>query len=333
MSKDNMLLGYARGKVGDVVFTRLKGQQVARAYNPNPNDKKSEAQIAQRVKLPSLVAFYQRNRTFFPYAFSTKKNQWSEYNAFVSANLLAGRNVFYAKGNLELGYPVVAPFIMSRGNMQQVSALFSVPPTAGSRRFVVAGGIVFDPKAEGTVEGAFGVDGRIDIGKASQMLINQNSFLQNGDMITFYVVATDKIGTGGSIVEQNLGNANRYFTVQLTLDISSKEKFEQNGLYLTTTDYESGTSFLCLQDYLETPPTDEADATSLYTMLNKNGVGACIVISRNSKSGVEVSYSEMHVNDNAKAYYDKYASDQAKAVAMESYQYNPDGLLKPRPNI
>lgn len=328
-----MLLGYARGKVGDVVFARLKGQQITRAYNPNPNDKKSEAQVAQRVKLPSLVAFYQRNRTFFPYAFSTKKYKWSEYNAFVSANLLAGRNVYYAKGNLEQGYPVVAPFIMSRGNMQQVQALFSVPPSAGSKRYVVAGGVVFDTTAEGAVDGAIGTDGRLNIGKASQMLINQNSFLQNGDMITFYVVATDKISEGGNIVEQNLGNANRYFTAQLTLDVTSTEIFEQNGLYLATTGYDSGTSYLCLQDWLKTPPANENDTTSLYTMLNKNGVGACIVISRNTTSDVEVSYSEMHVNNNAKAYYDKFASDQAKAVAMESYQYNPDGMLKPRSNI
>lgn len=328
-----MLLGYARGKVGDVVFARLKGQQITRAYNPNPNDKKSEAQVAQRVKLPSLVAFYQRNRKFFPYAFSTKKYQWSEYNAFVSANLLAGRNVYYAKGNLELGYPVVAPFIMSRGNLQQVQATFSVPPTAGSKRMIVAGGVVFDMNADGAVREAIGSDGRLDIGKASQMLLNQNDFLQNGDMITFYVVATDKIGENGTVVERNLGNANRYFTCQFTIDVSSTETYEQNGLYLTSSSYESGTSYLAMTDYLLTPPENENDTTSLYTMLNKNGVGACVVVSRKTTSGVDVSYSEMHVNNNAKMYYDKYASDEAKAVAMESYQYNPDGLLKPRPNL
>lgn len=49
MSKGNMLLGYARGKVGDVVFSRFNGKQITRARNRNPKNPKSQAQCIQRM--------------------------------------------------------------------------------------------------------------------------------------------------------------------------------------------------------------------------------------------------------------------------------------------
>lgn len=56
MAKGNMLLGYSRGKVGDVVFTRFNGQQVAKARNRNPKNPKSEAQCVQRMVQATIAA-------------------------------------------------------------------------------------------------------------------------------------------------------------------------------------------------------------------------------------------------------------------------------------
>lgn len=49
MSKGNPFLGFARGKVGDVVFYRLNGEQITRARNRSPKNPKSPLQQLQRI--------------------------------------------------------------------------------------------------------------------------------------------------------------------------------------------------------------------------------------------------------------------------------------------
>lgn len=49
MAKGNLFLGMARGKVGSVVFSRLEGQQVSRAYNSQVANPKSVGQRIQRA--------------------------------------------------------------------------------------------------------------------------------------------------------------------------------------------------------------------------------------------------------------------------------------------
>lgn len=329
-----MLLGYASGKVGSLVFARLKGQQITRAYNPAPNDKKSEAQVAQRVKLPSMVTFYRRNNTFFPYAFETKDQKWSEYNAFVSANLLAGRTVYYDKGKLDEGYPVVAPFMMSRGTLQGIDTAFIID-TETTPNHTVATSIVCDPSVSQKYSHPFSnVDYSTDIAQLSGLLLEQNDYLNNGDMITIYVVATDKINSVGEIDETKLANANIYFKAQFTIDVNATGKLDIGGLYLCSVNVGTGKSpVLGLRDYGEAPVAVKADATSMYSLMANGGMGAVTVLSRNSTSGVKVSYSVLRCNEPATTYYNEYASATAKAQAMSSYTYNPDGFLKPRPNL
>lgn len=62
MSKGNMFLGYARGKVGSVVFSRLDGQQVTRAYNASPNNPKTYRQATQRMLFASMAQYYKSFR-------------------------------------------------------------------------------------------------------------------------------------------------------------------------------------------------------------------------------------------------------------------------------
>lgn len=61
MAKDNLFLGMARGSVGDVVFTRLDGVQVARSRNRNPRNPRTPLQLVQRVVMATAGKAY----TFF----------------------------------------------------------------------------------------------------------------------------------------------------------------------------------------------------------------------------------------------------------------------------
>ena len=58
MAKDNLFLGTARGSVGDIVFSRLDGQQVARVRNRSPRNPQSPAQMVQRIIMSTVGKAY-----------------------------------------------------------------------------------------------------------------------------------------------------------------------------------------------------------------------------------------------------------------------------------
>lgn len=61
MAKDNLFLGMARGSIGDVVFSRLDGVQVARSRNRSPRNPRTPLQLIQRIVMSTVGKAY----TFF----------------------------------------------------------------------------------------------------------------------------------------------------------------------------------------------------------------------------------------------------------------------------
>lgn len=58
MAKGNLLLGFARGKLGDVVFYRSNGAQISRPRNTHPKNPQTALQLAQRsIMKTSAQAF------------------------------------------------------------------------------------------------------------------------------------------------------------------------------------------------------------------------------------------------------------------------------------
>lgn len=69
MAKGNMLLGYARGKVGDLVFTRVDGEQVSRPRNRHPYNPRTNKQLVQRAIMATIMAAYSAGREIFDHSF------------------------------------------------------------------------------------------------------------------------------------------------------------------------------------------------------------------------------------------------------------------------
>lgn len=69
MAKGNMFQGMARGKVGDVVFSRLNGQQVSRVRNRNPRNPRTNAQLAQRAIMATVMQAYSAGKSIFDHSF------------------------------------------------------------------------------------------------------------------------------------------------------------------------------------------------------------------------------------------------------------------------
>lgn len=114
------LLGSSRNKVGSIVTYRNKGQDVARSLAPSVRNPRTAAQMTQRVKLANLVSLYRINSAWMDgLAFSTKPQTWSDYNAFVSANIGENR-VYLTKQQAAAGVCIVSPVTISRGSLPTI---------------------------------------------------------------------------------------------------------------------------------------------------------------------------------------------------------------------
>lgn len=145
MAKGNMLQGMARGKVGDVVFSRLDGEQIARVRNRHPKNPRSNAQLFQRAIMATVMQAYSAGKVIFDHAFQGKgvgaENQRrfmtlnakllrSQIAADIDGNVAAASQVgrVVAPGSM---YPVPATLIVSEGTYEQSVFTFGASAVQG----------------------------------------------------------------------------------------------------------------------------------------------------------------------------------------------------------
>lgn len=86
MAKGNMLQGMARGKVGDVVFSRLNGEQISRVRNRHPKNPRSNAQLYQRAIMATVMQAYSAGKVIFDHAFQGKAVGAENQRRFMTLN-------------------------------------------------------------------------------------------------------------------------------------------------------------------------------------------------------------------------------------------------------
>lgn len=91
MSKGNLFLGFARGKVGDVVFSRQSGEQVARARNRSPKNPQSPLQMLQRVVLKTNSTAYSMLQPICNHSFQGRMEGTENQSRFSEINIAAMR--------------------------------------------------------------------------------------------------------------------------------------------------------------------------------------------------------------------------------------------------
>lgn len=69
MAKGNLFQGMGRGKVGDVVFSRLNGEQVSRVRNRHPKNPRTNKQLIQRAIMATAMSAYSAGREIFDHSF------------------------------------------------------------------------------------------------------------------------------------------------------------------------------------------------------------------------------------------------------------------------
>lgn len=87
MATGNMLLGQARGSVGDLTFYRRSGKQVTRAKATQVSNPKSTAQMIQRMVFATVAAAYSRLRSICDHSFENVQYGAMSQARFMSLNL------------------------------------------------------------------------------------------------------------------------------------------------------------------------------------------------------------------------------------------------------
>lgn len=114
MAKGNMFQGMARGKVGDVVFSRNNGEQISRVRNRHPKNPRTNKQMYQRAVMATVMQAYAAGQEIFNHSFQGKSVGAENQRAFLSKNskLLRGQlasEIEAGTAALNCNVAVVAP--------------------------------------------------------------------------------------------------------------------------------------------------------------------------------------------------------------------------------
>ena len=254
-----MMLGYSRGSVGDVTFSRLKGQQIAKARNRNPNNPKTKTQMMQRSLFVSATKFYQQARAkFFKFAFEDKKYHESDFNAFMRHNVKNGTNMTQ-EAVQAYNYPALGMWTLSKGSLQPF-----VQKEEGNF-FEASTGIVVPSDNQVPTR----------VGELSKILIQSNRF-QVGDMLTMVEYGFSKVGDAPVPALAPLNDDyNTYFSFkQMIIDTESTDLLTK---YDMAVQVDETTHVLYI--------------TSTYEVYDERYVACCLIHSRQTANGLLVSDS------------------------------------------
>lgn len=87
MSKGNMLLGHARGKVGSLVFSRANGKQIVRSRAEVVKNPRTQAQMIQRIMLNTVAQGYSNMKAIVDHSFEGLSAGQASMSYFMQRNL------------------------------------------------------------------------------------------------------------------------------------------------------------------------------------------------------------------------------------------------------
>lgn len=276
-----MLLGYARGKVGSLVFARRLGQQITRAYNGTPKDASTKSQVQQRVRLANVIAMYRAIKRVADHSFEGIKPGQTSYNLFVKANL-SNNSVVLTKEASSFGACVVAPYLISKGTLPSI----------------IVQGTGADAVTNIAV-GSLAIDGETTIGAFSQALVSSNTGINYGDQLTYV-----------SVVQQTDSNTGYPVAAATIYEVTLNQTDE-----------------LLLRSYLPEVATAVRGGFLAHGELIASG-GFCWILSRKNADG-SLSVSTQRIVLTSESLVTQYTSPTAMTRAINSYGFNPDGILVP----
>ena len=297
MSKGSLFFGNASGKLGQVVLSTVKGQQIARAWQPKVANPKTSQQQLQRAKFANSVKFFKRaQQNLFKFAFEDKRKNESDYNAFMRHNVVSSAvldRMVYDNFN----YPALAnDWLLSYGSLGEIIAENDI----ATKELVQ---LLSLPLGTGEIA-------NLTIASASQALVNYRKAI-NGDYVTLVgVYSTVKTLTEDPVV------APEWHIVQFMVDTTNTGKLVEN---LKKQDRDA-------EDFFAKDGRDPSNIVFSYSNAGSAWLG--IILSRVTPNGVKVSTSTLVPNYYAYEIYQKSLELGYRQSALNSWGRSSEAILK-----
>lgn len=297
MSKGSLFFGNASGKLGQVVLSTVKGQQIARAWQPKVSNPKTSQQQLQRAKFANAVKFFKRaQQNLFKFAFEDKRKNESDYNAFMRHNVVSSavldRSVYD-----NFNYPALADnWLLSYGSLGEINA-----DNEQSNKEVVQ--LLTLPLGTGEIA-------NLTIASASQAFVD-NYKAVNGDYVTLVGVFSP-----AKSLTDDPRLAPVWNIVQFVVDTTNTGKLVEN-----LKKQNEGAEEFFSKDGKE-------PSNIIFSISNTGCAWLGIILSRVTANGVKVSTSNLMPNYYAYEIYQKSLELGYRQSALNSWGRSSEPILK-----
>lgn len=130
MAKGNMLLGQARGSVGDLVFSRSNGRQVIKSKAAEVKNPQTTAQLIQRILMNTVSQAYSKMQDICDHSFEGIANGQMSMSYFMQKNINLLRYTLSQIGDLNASAPCFAPignnglasnsYVIAKGSLAEI---------------------------------------------------------------------------------------------------------------------------------------------------------------------------------------------------------------------
>lgn len=297
MSKGSLFFGHASGKLGQVVLSTVKGQQIARAWQPKVANPKTSQQQLQRAKFANSVKFFRRaQQNLFKFAFEDKRKNESDYNAFMRHNVVSSavldRSVYD-----NFNYPALANnWLLSYGSLGEINA-----DNEPSDKELVQ--LLSLPLGTGEIA-------NLTIASASKAFVDNYKAI-NGDFVTLVGVRSR-----AKTLTEDPVEAPEWHIVQFVVDTTNTGKLIE---YLEKQDKDAS-------DFFSKDGLEPANIIFEYSKDGSSWLG--IILSRVTANGVKVSTSYLMPNYYAYEIYQKSLELPYRQSALNSWGRSSEPILK-----
>ena len=275
----------------------MKGQQIARAWQPKVANPKTSQQQLQRAKFANSVKFFKRaQQNLFKFAFEDRRKNESDYNAFMRHNVVSSavldRSVYD-----NFNYPAFAnDWLLSYGSLGEINADNDV----SSKEYVQLLSLSL-----GTGEIA-----NLTTASASQAFVRDYNAV-NGDFVTLVGVKSDVRS-----LSMDTKYAPEWHIVQFVVDTTDTEKLVEK---LKKQDKRA-------ENFFAKDGTDPGNI--IFSYENDGCAWLGIILSRVTANGVKVSTSNLMPNYVAYEIYQKSLELPYRQSALNSWGRSSEPILK-----
>lgn len=305
MSKGSLFFGRASGKLGQIVLSNVKGQQIARAWQPKVANPRTTVQQVQRAKFANAVKFYKRaTKHLFKFAYEDKRKTESDYNAFMRHNVEL--SIILNRSSYDnLNYPAIGGWVISVGSLGEFST-----EDYDSREVSDAAALISQNQ---DTESAYKFPEEVTQNNATVGHISdyfKHDFgAQDGDFVTFVGINTDI-----KVIEDQPNSGPWWSITQIKIDSNDKRGFLE-----TVNEQAPNNLGIDITDRL---------GKIIWKSTGDRMVLFGVVLSRVTPNGVLVSTSNLGANQTGLSIGAASLMDVYRNEALNSWLRSSDPILK-----